>query len=453
MAPPKVSTANHHVTLQILRVETRRDLRRFVDLPWRLYDARRHPQWVPPLRMAVHDALDRKRNPFYRDADRELFLAVRDGAVVGRIAAIENRAHNRFHGDRVGFWGFFECVDEQPVADALFAAAERWLAGRGLDTLRGPMNPSTNYECGLLVQGFEHRPSFMTAWNPPYYDALCTGAGLQKARDLLGFWFDGETTGYALPEFVARQAERALSSGRLTFRDMDPARFDEEVAGLWAIYNDAWERNWGFVPMSEAEFLHMAKDMKSLLDPRFAFVAELEGEPVGFMLGAPGLQPGAGAEPLGKALPVRRPAAAVGEAADPRHAGDGAGSADGGAVAEHPGAVHPRDHAAGAAVREERGGGVVAAGGQPADREADAGDGGGGADAVAGVRAGTGESVGPSSAVAGDCYYFAWKSRDRRRARGHARRGAPDGVAERLARLARHRTVNARRPTQRIPRR
>ena len=282
-----MSPAHELVNLQILRVESRRDVRRFVDFPWELYDAQGHPNWVPPLRMAVHDALDRRRNPFYLEADRALFLALRDGVPVGRIAAIENRAHNRFHGDRVGFWGFFECIDDQAVADALFAEAEAWLAARGLEGMRGPMNPSTNYECGLLVEGFENRPTFMTAWNPPYYDALCTHGGLVKAKDLLAFWFDGETTGYALPDFVARQAERALAGGRLTFRDMDPSRFDEEVAGLWTIYNDAWERNWGFVPMTEPEFLHMAKDMKSLLDPRFAFVAELAGEPVGFMLALP----------------------------------------------------------------------------------------------------------------------------------------------------------------------
>jgi hypothetical protein len=237
--------------------------------------------------MATRDALDRTGNPFYLRADRELFLALRDGAVVGRIAAIENRAHNDFAADRLGFWGFFECIDDQRVADALFTAADAWLSGRGLSGMRGPMNPSTNYECGLLVEGFEQRPSFMTAWNPPYYDRLCTGAGLAKGKDLLAFWFDGETTGYALPEFVARQAERALAGGRLTFRDLDPGRFDSEVAALWTIYNDAWERNWGFVPMAQGEFLHMAKDMKQLLDPRFAFMAELEGEPVGFMLALP----------------------------------------------------------------------------------------------------------------------------------------------------------------------
>jgi hypothetical protein len=275
------------VTFRIHRVATRGDLRRFVGFPYRLYDAQHYPNWVPPLRVAVYDALDERKNPFYREAARELFLAERGGEIVGRIAAIENQAHNRFHDDRVGFWGFFECVDDQAVADALFAAAEGWLAERGLAVMRGPMTPSTNYECGLLVDGFEHRPTFMTAWNPTYYDALCARAGFTKAKDLLAFWFEGETTNYALPDFVARQAERALAGGGLTFRDMDPSRFDEEVAGLWATYNDAWERNWGFVPMSRPEFLHMAKDMKSLLDPRFAFVAEVGGKPVGFMLALP----------------------------------------------------------------------------------------------------------------------------------------------------------------------
>jgi hypothetical protein len=273
--------------VEIRAVTGSRDLRRFIDFPHRLYDARTWPNWVAPLRMAMRDAVDRTKNPFYRQADRELFLAVRDGVVVGRIAAIENRAHNAFAGDRLGFWGFFECVDDQGVADALFAAASEWLTARGLSGMRGPMNPSTNYECGLLVEGFDNRPTFMTAWNPPYYDALCTAAGFEKAKDLLAFWFDGETTGYALPEFVARQAERALAGGQLTFRDLDPRRFDREVAALWDIYNDAWERNWGFVPMSEGEFLHMAADMRHLLDPRFAFMAELGGEPVGFMLALP----------------------------------------------------------------------------------------------------------------------------------------------------------------------
>ena len=274
------------MTFQIRSAASRRDLRRFIDFPYALYDRRHYPNWVAPLRMAVGDALDEKGNPFYQQAARELFLAERDGRVVGRIAAIENRAHNRFHEDRTGFWGFFECVDDQQVADALFAAAGEWLAARDLTSMLGPMNPSTNYECGLLVQGFEHRPSFMTAWNPPYFATLCERAGMAPAKDLLGFWFQGAPD-YPLPPFVARQAERALAGQQFVFRDLDPSRFESEVAALWSIYNAAWERNWGFVPMTHEEFVHTAKDMKSLLDPRFAFMAEVDGEAAGFMLALP----------------------------------------------------------------------------------------------------------------------------------------------------------------------
>ena len=304
MAQPKVPPVHDIVTIRIIRVDSRRDLRRFVALPWQLYDARRHPQWVPPLRMAVRDALDEKKNPFYRDAERALFLAERDGKPVGRIAAIENRAHNRFHEDRVGFWGFFECVDDQAVADALFDAAESWLVERGLNVMRGPMNPSTNYECGLLVEGFENRPTFMTAWNPPYYDALCERAGHAKAKDLLAFWFPAAEPGYELPPFVVRQAERAMEGGRITFRDLDPRHFDREVAACWEIYNDAWERNWGFVPMTRAEFVHMAKEMRHLLWPQLAFLASVDGVPAGFMLAVPDYNEALARNRSGRLLPT-----------------------------------------------------------------------------------------------------------------------------------------------------
>jgi hypothetical protein len=272
---------------ELRQVTDRAGLKQFVAFPYELYDRRRYPNWVAPLRAAVYDALDEKRNPSYREAERALFLALRDGTVVGRIAAIENRAHNAFHGDRTGFFGFFECIDDQAVADGLFRVAGDWLGDRGLETMQGPMNPSTNYECGLLVDGFENRPTFMTAWNPPYYDTLCAGAGLAKAKDLLGFWFPAAEPGYQLPEFVERQAARALEKGRMEFRDLDPGKFNREVAACWEIYNDAWERNWGFVPMSRAEFEHMAKDMKHLLWPELAFLASVDGQPAGFMLALP----------------------------------------------------------------------------------------------------------------------------------------------------------------------
>jgi hypothetical protein len=275
------------VPIEIVPVTSRRDLRRFVDVPWTLFDRTRHPQWVPPLRSTVLDALDRKRHPFYRDADRALFLALRAGKVVGRIAAIENRAHNRFHVDRVGFWGFFECANDQEAADALFDAATKWLGARGLDVLRGPMNPSTNYECGLLIDGFEHRPSFMTTWNPPYYETLCDRSGMRKAKDLVAYYIPMGDQRWTMPPAFERLAERALKKSKVAFRDLDLRKFDQELEICWDVYNSAWERNWGFVPMSKEEFVHTARDMKPLLNPRYAFAADVDGATVGFMLAVP----------------------------------------------------------------------------------------------------------------------------------------------------------------------
>ena len=277
------------MSVEIISVESSRDLRRFVDLPWKIYNRSEHPEWVPPLRIAVRDALDRKSNPFYRDAERRLFLALRNGQPVGRIAAIENRAHNEFHSDRVGFFGFFESRDDQEVANALFGAAETWLRGRGLDTMRGPMNPSTNHECGMLVDGFHRHPVIMTTWNPRYYPTLLESAGFQKAKDLLAYFFStlpGEHA-FELPVRYRAHAERALSGKELVFRDLDISKFDEEVERCWEIYNSAWERNWGFFPMSRDSFLHEAKVLKHIIWPDFAFMAEVNGEPAGFMIIVP----------------------------------------------------------------------------------------------------------------------------------------------------------------------
>lgn len=237
--------------------------------------------------MMVRDLLDTKSNPFYRLADRRLFVARRDGKLVGRIAAIENRAHNEYHDDRVGFFGFFEAIDDGEVAGLLFNEARNWLASRGLTAMRGPMNPSTNHECGLLVDGFDQHPQFLTSWNPAYYESLVRGAGLAATKDLLGYWLPYGEPGYQLPPRFEALAKRAAEKAKLTFRDLDPSRFWDEVEICWEVYNSAWDKNWGFVPMSRDEFLHMAKALKPLLISQFAFVAEVEGAPAGFMLSAP----------------------------------------------------------------------------------------------------------------------------------------------------------------------
>lgn len=243
---------------------------------------------MPPLRIAVRDALDTKNNPFYREAARELFLAVRNGKPVGRIAAIENRAHNNFHDDRVGFFGFFECQDDQETANALFGAAESWLRERRLGTMRGPMNPSTNHECGLLVDGFQQHPMIMTTWNPRYYPALVDAAGFAKAKDLVAYRMSAETEqSFLLLERYQIPTERATQADRFTFRNLEARNFDREVERCWEIYNSAWEKNWGFFPMSHDSFVHEAKVLKHIVWRDLACMAEVDGVPAGFFIVLP----------------------------------------------------------------------------------------------------------------------------------------------------------------------
>jgi GNAT superfamily N-acetyltransferase len=275
------------VSLEIVPVGSSREMRRFIDLPWHVYDSRLHPQWVPPLRLLVREALDERRNLFYRQAARQLFIAYRDGRPVGRIAAIENRAHNEFHDDRVGFFGFFEAQEDQEAADALFAAAGDWLRVRGLESMRGPVSPSTNHECGLLVHGFEHRPAFLTPWNPRYYAPLVERAGLRTVKELLGYRVPIDDASFALPERFAAHAKRALKTRRVAFRDLDLRKWSTEIALCWDVYNAAWEPNWGFVPMTRDEFVQMAEGLKYLIWPRFAIGADVDGEPAGFALVLP----------------------------------------------------------------------------------------------------------------------------------------------------------------------
>jgi GNAT superfamily N-acetyltransferase len=267
------------MTLRVEQVEGRTGIAQFIDVAWKVH-AGRGTQWIPPLRAMVKDGLDRKGNPFYREADRALFVAHRDGAAVGRVAAVENRWHNRHHGDRVGFFGFFECLDDEEAARELLSTAERWLRERGLDVVRGPMSPSMNHECGLLVDGFETPPVMMTPWNPPYYGRLIEGAGYAKVQDLLAYWIPAGDK-LAVPDRVRKLAERAIRSTRVTFRTLDVGTLERKVLDL---YNEAWSGNWGFVPPSWDEFWHTAKDLKSVLAAEFSFVAEIDDEIVGFML-------------------------------------------------------------------------------------------------------------------------------------------------------------------------
>ncbi len=268
--------------VRIVEAEKGKAYRRFLTVPWDIY--RGDPWWVPPLRSEVAGLLD-VRHPFFRNAERALFLALEGERPVGRIAAIINRAHDRFHGEKAGFFGFFECVDRQEAADALLRTAERHLAERGAAFVRGPMDPSTNEVCGLLVEGYAAPPFIMMPYQPTYYPALLERAGYRKAKDLWAFLYELAET---VPERLERLSARILVRERdLRVRSLDLGDFSRELDRIRVIYNDAWEKNWGFVPMVPEEFSHMAKQLKPLVVPGLVQIAEVRDEPVGFLMSVP----------------------------------------------------------------------------------------------------------------------------------------------------------------------
>jgi len=268
--------------LEIFPVANPRDLRQFIRLPWKIY--RNDPYWVPPLLLEMKTLLNREKHPFFQHSSAEFFLARRDGELVGRIAAIQNNNHNNYHGERTAFFGFFESVNEKEVAAALLEQAASWARSRGLVQLRGPMNYSTNETLGLLVEGFDSSPCLMMTHNPPYYQELIESAGFEKAMDLYAWWL---LTERGLNPKIVRVGEKVLKDQGIQVRTINMKKFREEVKIIKEIYNDAWSTNWGFVPMTDAEFEHMAKDLKTIVDPRVLLIAEKDGEPLAFLLALP----------------------------------------------------------------------------------------------------------------------------------------------------------------------
>jgi hypothetical protein len=272
----------NRLTAEIVAADGGRAFRDFLEFPYKLY--RGDPYWVPPLRIAVKEMFDRKKHPFYANAEVACFAARRNGEVRGRIAAIHDRAYNAFQQEEAGHFGFFECREEPETAKALLGAAREWLAARGAKVFRGPFSPSTNYECGLLVEGFDSAPWVMMPYNPPYYATLLEGAGLHKAKDLYAYY--GRTR-EVVRERIDRVAQAAMKKQGLRIRPIRMKHFAEELEQVWKVYNSAWSRNWGFVPMSREEFFHMGKDMKTILDPEMVLLGEVGGRVVGFALALP----------------------------------------------------------------------------------------------------------------------------------------------------------------------
>jgi GNAT superfamily N-acetyltransferase len=263
-------------------VTSSRDMREFMLLPWKIYHG--DPHWVPPLIMDLKKIFNKEKHPFFQHSTADFFLARRNGETVGRIAAILNNNHNKFHYERCAFFGFFESINEQAVATALLERAADWAREKGMAILRGPASYSSNDMWGLLVEGFNSPPVIMMTYNPPYYLELIEQAGFGKAMDLYAWWM---TSAHGINPKILRVGERVLQEEKMRLRTLDMKNFWGEVEVVKKIYNDAWSANWGFVPMTDTEFEFLAKDLKPVVDPRLVFFIEKEGVPVGFSLSLP----------------------------------------------------------------------------------------------------------------------------------------------------------------------
>lgn len=275
------------MSIEIRRVNTRHERKQFIKFAWKVYrnDPELNRHWVPPVISDYMKTLDTEYYPLYDHADLAMFTAWKDGVMAGTIAAIQNRRHNQIHQDKVGFWGFFECLNDQKVADALFEAAAMWLRSKGLDAMRGPISPSMNDQCGMLTRGYDSSPVFLMLYNPPYYNDLCLNNGQKVAQELLAWYIDQKIIDI---ERLRRIAQHVMKREGLSVRILDMKNFDSEVKKMREIYNGAWEKNWGFVPMTDKEFDFLATSLKSIANPHYVyFVENREGKTIGFSLSLP----------------------------------------------------------------------------------------------------------------------------------------------------------------------
>lgn len=266
-------------------VRNKNQRKAFVNFPYSHYRDDEH--WIPPLKSEQKKLVDTEQNPFYNNAEITMFLAEQNGQICGRIAAIIDRRYNDFHGTTTGFFGFFESIDDQSVADLLFKVARDWLSERGMTEVLGPSNPSMMDEIGVLVEGFDYDPSIMMPYHKPYYDRLITKAGLKKAMDLYAYRVTRQSVAmnrmFKAEEIVRRR------NPRLKIRPIDLKNIDKEVQIVRRIFNKAWADNWGFIPLTEEELAETAKDFKMILDADLAHIAEIEDKPVAFSIAIPDL--------------------------------------------------------------------------------------------------------------------------------------------------------------------
>ena len=272
------------MAIEIVDPTDRRALIEFIRVPWRVY--RDDPHWVPPIVVDYLNFLRPDKNPFFKHAQAAYFIS-RDinGRPQGRIAVSIDQRYQEFHGTRVGAFGFFETVKDYKVAEELLNAGREWLQERGAEVMRGPLSFTMNHECGLLIQGFQEDPVLMMPYNPPYYQEFLERYGFTKAKDLYAYWFDAWQE---VPPAILKLAERLQRRYGFKVRKVNLRRFDQELEKFVVVYNEAWEENWGFVPLDREEITYMAKRLKPLVVPDLALIAETaQGEPAAVSLTLP----------------------------------------------------------------------------------------------------------------------------------------------------------------------
>ena len=268
--------------IELSEVTSRPERKSFIKFPWQVYS--NDPAWVPPLIIERKAFLDRKRHPFYKHGDAALFLARKKGEIVGRIMASDDPNYNSVHQSNVGSFGLFESIDDRDVAAALFEAAASWLRKKGRTEIMGPIDYSTNYVCGLLIDGFQFSPTILTAHNPPYYQHLIESCGFAKAKDWYAWWFADPAKAAARLRPLAKRFRKRCP---VTIRPGNLRDVGEESRRLRQIYNQAWKKNWGFVPFTEAEIEFMTHELRPLVIPEFTLIAEVGDEPAGLILCVP----------------------------------------------------------------------------------------------------------------------------------------------------------------------
>lgn len=266
--------------IEIKVLDPKKDVVKFLKFAWKIYEGDQN--WVPPLMMDKKKLLNKKKNPFFNTAQMEMFMAFKDGEPVGRIAAIKNDTHNEVHNENIGFFGFFESINDQEVANALLDTAKEWLKDKGLDAMRGPANPSSNDEFGMLLEGFDDPPRLMMTYNPKYYLDLMDNYGLEKIKDLYAYRIDNKEL--LKSEKLIRVAEIARKRSKVEIKQINLKKFKSELEKVKYVYNKAWAPNWGFIPMTDEEIDNLAKELKPLVEESLVLFAEVEGKTIAFAL-------------------------------------------------------------------------------------------------------------------------------------------------------------------------